>query len=244
MQNKAPFLAAVLDHIRDRLDVSEHEVAVAFVRQFWSRVDAEDLNDRSIEDAAGMTISCFRHFQRRAWDAVDIDVENPLFERDGWASDHTIVQIAHPNMPFITDSVLMELSGRGLVTHHLQNMVFAAVRDAHGLLLRIDPQSPEARGEVIIYAEIDRLEADRLAPLAEQLDSILADVRACVNDFVAMKGRLRTIVESLRASPPPLPTPEVDESIAFLEWLERSNFTFLGYREFEFGDDTIRQVPR
>ena len=88
-----------------------------------------------------MTIACFRHFQRRAWDAVDIDVENPQYERDGWSSIHTIVQIAHPNMPFITDSVLMELSQHGLITHHLQNMVFAAVRDADGNLLHIDPQA-------------------------------------------------------------------------------------------------------
>ncbi len=165
MQKKASFLVAVLDHIRSRLNAGEHGLAAAFTRQFWSRVAPEDLEGRNAEDAAGMTIACFRHFQRRAWDAVDIDVENPQYERDGWSSLHTIVQIAHPNMPFITDSVLMELSHRGLVTHHLQNVVFAAVRDADGNLLHIDPQSSEARAEVMIYAEIDRLEEERLAPL-------------------------------------------------------------------------------
>ncbi|MCX7065091.1 MAG: NAD-glutamate dehydrogenase, partial [Proteobacteria bacterium] len=145
MQKKASFLVAVLDQIRDRLNAGEHGLAAAFTRQFWSRVAVDDLSDRSAEDAAGMTIACFRHFQRRAWDAVHIDVENPEYERDGWSSDHTIVQIAHPNMQFITDSILMELSRHGLVTHHLQNMVFAAVRDTSGVLLRIDPTSPDAR---------------------------------------------------------------------------------------------------
>ena len=35
----------------------------------------------------------------------------------------------------------------------------------------------------------------------------------------------------------------MDESIAFLEWLDKGSFTFLGYREFDFGGGTIRQVP-
>ncbi len=243
MQKNASFLVAVLDRIRDRLDAREHALAAAFTRQFWSRVAPEDLNDRSVEDAAGMTIACLRHFQVRAWNAADVEVGNPHYERDGWASDHTIVQIAHPDMPFITDSVLMELSRRGLVTHHLQNVVFAAIRDAAGGLVRIDPQSPDAHNEVLIYAEIDRLEAERLAALRVQLNSILKDVRASVGDFAKMKRRLRAIVEALGNAPPPLPKDEIAEAIAFLEWLENGNFTFLGYREFDFGAGTTRQVP-
>jgi glutamate dehydrogenase len=242
MQKKASFLVAVLDQIRSRLDSDEHGLAAAFTRQFWSRVAPDDLTDRSAEDAAGMTIACFRHFQRRAWDAVHIDVENPEYERDGWSSDHTIVQIAHPNMQFITDSILMELSRHGLVTHHLQNMVFATVRDSNGAFLRIDPTSAEAHSEVLIYAEIDRLEADRLAPLSQQLASILKDVRAAVGDFRTMKDRLSAIIESLGSTPPPLSAEEVQESKAFLAWLGESSFTFLGYREFDFSNGTIRQV--
>ena len=243
MQKKASFLVAVLDHIRTRLDAREHGLAAAFIRQFWSRVAPEDLEGRNAEDAAGMTIACFRHFQRRVWNAVDIDVENPQYERDGWSSIHTIVQIAHPNMPFITDSVLMELSRHGLITHHLQNMVFAAVRDPDGQLLHIDPHASDAHAEVLIYAEIDRLEEHRLAPLAEQLDAILKDVRAGVGDFPAMKARLHAITASLKTAPPPLSADEVQESIAFLEWLDKGSFMFLGYREFDFSGGTIKQVP-
>jgi glutamate dehydrogenase len=242
MQKKAAFLVAVLEHIRGRLDAAEHGLAAAFTRQFWARVADEDLDDREAEDAAGMTIACLRHFQHRLWDSVDIDVENPEYERDGWSSDHTIVQIAHPDMPFITDSVLMELSHHGLITHHLQNVVFDAVRDAAGVLQRIDPQSPDAHAEVLIYAEIDRLEPDRLTPLESRLDAILKDVRAMVGDFAAMKQRRQAIVDSLASAPPPLSAEEVQESIAFLDWLGNNNFTFLGYREFDFAGGVIRQV--
>ena len=36
---------------------------------------------------------------------------------------------------------------------------------------------------------------------------------------------------------------EVDETVAFLEWLLRDNFIFLGYREYRFRDDAISVVP-
>jgi glutamate dehydrogenase len=243
MQNIASFVTALLEQIHARLDSSERALADTFARQFFARVAAEDLVDRSAEDIAGMTIAGLRHFERHARDATDIDVANPRIERDGWASPHTVVWIVHDDMPFITDSVLMELSQHGLVTHHLQNVVFAAVRDANGRLLKIDPRDPNARAEVLIYVEIDRLEEDRLVPAEARLASILRDVRATVTDFEAMKGRLHAIVESLEKSPPPLPSPDVRESIAFLRWLGDANFTFLGYREFDFGGGVMRQVP-
>ena len=243
MQNTASFVTALLEQIRTRLDPSEHALAETFTRQFFARVAADDLVERDPDDAVGMTIACLRHFQRRTADSADIDVANPRFERDGWASAHTVVRITHPDMPFITDSVLMELSQSGLVTHHLQNVVFAAVRGADGTLSRIDPSAADARAEVLIYAEIDRIEEERLAPLEERLAAILKDVRATVADFESMKERLGAIIESLESSPPPLPSPDVRESIAFLRWLGDANFTFLGYREFDFGGGVMRQVP-
>jgi NAD-specific glutamate dehydrogenase len=42
--------------------------------------------------------------------------------------------------------------------------------------------------------------------------------------------------------PPPLPKDEIEEGLAFLRWLPTGNFTFLGYREFDFSGGVIRQV--
>jgi glutamate dehydrogenase len=242
MPNKAAFLTAVLERVRSRLDSREHDIADAFARHFWARVEDDDLADRDPDDSAAMTIACLRLFQHRKAATADVVAENPEFERDGWSSPHTIVRIAHPDMPFITDSVLMELSHHGLITHHLQNVVFHGTRDAAGVLLTIDATATAANAEVLIYAEIDRLENDRLAALEDRLRAILKDVRAVVGDFGAMKQRRRAIVDALLEHPPPVPVDEVSEAIAFLDWLENNNFTFLGYREFTFDAGVIRQV--
>lgn len=128
MQKKTSFLVALLDTLRARLPVDDHSLAATFSRQFWSRVPDEDLADWEQDDAASVTIAALKHFRVRAPDDVEIRTLNPDFERDGWSSKHTAVLISHRDMPFITDSVLMELTRHGLVTHHLQNVVFHAVR--------------------------------------------------------------------------------------------------------------------
>jgi glutamate dehydrogenase len=243
MSSKSSFMVALEEAVQARLDAEEHELASNFASQFWARIPEDDLADRETADAAGITIAALRHFDRREADAVGIEVKNPEFERDGWSSRHTVVLIAHPDMSFITDSVLMQLSHNDLVTHQLHNVVFDVVRGPGGCLARLDPGTPGARQEVLIYAEIDRLEDDRLTELERRLAATLADVRAVVSDFALMKARLEGITAALSAAPPPLPRVEVDEGIAFLEWLPRANYTFLGYREFDFSDGRMRQVP-
>ena len=242
MQKNA-FLVTLLDALRVRLPAERHGLAAAFSRQFWSRIPDDELDEWAPSDAVDVTVAAFRHFETRRSDAVDVVVLNPERERDGWSSRHTVVLIAHPDMPFITDSVLMQLSHTDIATHHLQNVVLDAVRDGTNRLVRLERGDPSARGEALIYAEVARLEDARLAALRERLEDTLADVRAVVSDFGAMKARLGEIVVALEAGPPArLGQSEVEEGIAFLRWLLLGNFTFLGYREFDFADGRMRQI--
>ena len=242
-QKKASFLVSVLESLRARLPAEEHGLAATFTRQFWARVSEEDIADRNPEDGAGATIASFRLFQRHKPNDVVIDVENPEYERDGWASSHSIVMIVHPDMPFLTDSVLMELSSHELVVHHLQNVVFRTVRAEDGTLQRLVQDGSEGTPEVLIFAEIDRVESSRLNALEARLAEILRDVRAVVGDFAAMKRKLAEVAADIARDRPPLPADEIDEGLAFLDWLSHNSFTFLGYREFDFSDGVMRQVP-
>jgi glutamate dehydrogenase len=72
-------------------------------------------------------------------------------------------------------------------------------------------------------------------------------VRAAVDDWRAMRDRLRAIVEEVETRPPPLPAQELSEGKDFLRWLAVNHFTFLGYRRHELatvgGEDVLRVVP-
>ena len=61
-------------------------------------------------------------------------------------------------------------------------------------------------------------------------------MRATVRDFGAMVGVIPRMIELVRRGEGHYPVGDVDESVAFLEWLLEDNFVFLGYREYELMD--------
>ena len=72
---------------------------------------------------------------------------------------------------------------------------------------------------------------------------MLEDVRRSVQDFPAMADRSRRMVQLAGAGTARYADDEVDETVAFLEWLLHDNFIFLGYREYRFTDGAIAVVP-
>ena len=72
---------------------------------------------------------------------------------------------------------------------------------------------------------------------------MLGDVRRAVLDFPAMADRGRRMVQLAGAGAARYADDEVDETVAFLEWLLQDHFIFLGYREYRIADETIAVVP-
>ena len=182
------YVTRLINHIRNGLPDGELELAEQFARQFWSRTPEEDLSGHFVEDIAGATIECWRLFQNRDPAEIQILVMNPERERDGWQSRHTVVQIMAPNMPFMVDSVLMALSHDGLITHHLNNVVFAVDRDAQGRITRTTLERDHASRELFIYAEIDRVEEEDVGTLKERLEHTAVELEAIVSDFLSTTG--------------------------------------------------------
>jgi glutamate dehydrogenase len=155
-------------------------------------------------------------------------------------------------MPFLTDSIAMELSRRGLGIHSIIHPVITVRRDELGHLTEILPATPEspegAMRESVIHAEVDRQTSpDDLEALRGHVLRVLREVRAAVEDWKAMRAQALRIAASLGSDAPPVIKPdEVAEAKAFLEWLEAHNFTFLGYRDYDVvhtdGDISLASV--
>jgi glutamate dehydrogenase len=73
---------------------------------------------------------------------------------------------------------------------------------------------------------------------------VLADVSRAVLDFPAMAERGRRMIQLAGAGAARYADDEVDETVAFLEWLLQDHFIFLGYREYRIADGTIGGRPR
>ena len=204
---------------------------------------SEDLEGKSALDLYGAALSHLNFGRERKPGETKVRVFNPQFEIDGWQSTHTALQIVTDDMPFLIDSVSMELNRRGFGIHSTIHPVIAVRRDDDGHLVEVLPFSPDppagAIRESVVHAEVDRQTGEHdLEALRGHVLRVLSEVRAAVEDWRAMRAQALDVASRLAENPPPGIDPaDVAETKAFLEWLEAHNFTFLGYREYEIVHD-------
>ena len=125
---------AVCSRVREQLDGSDAELAEAFARQLYRWVAPEDVADREPIDLYGLALGHFNFARERPPGTPKVHVYNPRFEEHGWQSTHTAVEIVTDDMPFLIDSVSMELTRRGFGVHMIIHPVMNVRRDASGRL--------------------------------------------------------------------------------------------------------------
>ncbi len=162
-----------------------------------------------------------------------------------------MVEVVVDDMPFLVDSLTMELSRQLRDVHVVIHPNFDVVRDITGALQSIEPVPDgalEPEGEAVreswMHVEIDRLpEGDDPEAIVEDIQRVLRDVREAVEDWRKMHAEVEAVVAELRSDPPPLDPEEVRQAAELLEWLADEHFTFLGYREYRLEEPRRRRVP-
>ena len=86
------------------------ESAEDFVRHFYDDIAVDDVADAEIDDLYGAALSCGRSARKRKPGETLIRAFTPRFEEHGWHSTHTVIEIVNDDMPFLVDSVTMELN--------------------------------------------------------------------------------------------------------------------------------------
>ncbi|MGM0615365.1 MAG: NAD-glutamate dehydrogenase, partial [Pseudomonadota bacterium] len=243
-ESRQDLLKQLKERLESRLDPARAAAIDAFARQFYATVPVEDLIDRRLDDLYGATLSIWQFLQHHEPESPKVAVFNPDFEEHGWQSTHTFVAVLHTDMPFLVDSVRIELNRRGLTVHAIQNAVLAVERDDQCQLERLlssrDDDAPDSR-ESLIVIEVDRhTDRDALAVIEQNLHDVLCDVRTAVKDYDAMCARTREAIQELeKVCPPQIDPDDHEEAIAFLEWLLKDNFTYLGYDEYTLQDGEL-----
>jgi len=202
----------------------------AFVGRYFTQVPDDDLLTRSAAYLARVATGHWRLAKARPRATPIVSIESPP------DAPHTVVEIVNDDMPFLVDSVTMELARHGLGVHLVVHPVMRVTRDENGTLTGMagDARGTEVRAESFVHVEIDRETTPHvLASIREDLVRVLADVRAATGDWLKMLAQLRRVVDALADHPPAIDPDDVSEGRALLEWMGDQHFTFLGYREYE-----------
>src|SRR5256884_9034843 len=130
----------------------------AFVEGYYGQVDPEDLLERQPADLYGAALSHWNFARKRESGHARVRVFNPSIEEHGWQSTHTIIEIVNDDMPFLVDSVAMEVNRHGLTLHLVVHPIVVVLRDKDGILGDVAPEdAPGAIRESFIHVEVDRL---------------------------------------------------------------------------------------
>ena len=234
-ERQAELVEELAGQVRARLPAAEAPIAEAFLRRYWRDVAPSDLLDREPLDLYGCTLAHFRFGQQRSRSESKVRAYNPDIEQHGWRSTHTVVEIVTDDMPFLVDSVGMELSRNGLGMHLIIHPVLRVRRDGNGALAAIGAEAGEAAAaESFMHFEIDRQsDQQALDQLEDDLKRVLGDVRHAVEDWAAMRERVAASLDQLQGAEGLLPAEELAEIRAFLDWLADDHFTFLGFGSYD-----------
>ena len=211
------------------------EKGARFARRLFERVAERDLAAAPPEQRAGAATSLLAFAYRRLPGISKLRVFNPTMDEHHFQSRHTMVQLVNDDMPFLVDSVANELNRREIMVSLLAHPVMSVLRTKDGDMTEAAFDAGDlGRRESMMHIEIERVaDPAQLEELAASLERVLAEVRAAVEDWQAMRGACLDAIDDLA----PGKSDDFAEHEEFLRWLEANHFTFLGHRRYRYLDD-------
>jgi glutamate dehydrogenase len=159
----------------------------------------------------------------------------------------TVIDIVTDDMPYLVDSVTMELNRHGadilLIVHPVLTVHRDVAGAAHGITFA-DTGATQADADAVreSWTHVEIGHVDDPARLAADLRRVLDDLRVAMEDQRRMRSAARDLVEMLGEG-----GPEEAEASELLAWLSAGHFTFLGYRAYDLvgeGDKSeLKPVP-
>lgn len=221
-------LEPVFAALRKRYPAARQSEVQLFAADFYRRMEEDEFPNHPPEQWAALAADMLEFARTRKAGTVNVRVFNPTLKSHGYESPHTLLQIVNDDMPFLVDSVSMTLSELGIGVHVLGHPVLRIARDKGGKLTAVG----EGKSESLMVLEIDRQPADEMPKVEAAIRKVLAEVRAIVHDWAAMREKMVMLADDLATRRLPMDDISRHEAQEFLRWAASDHFTFFGYREY------------
>jgi len=250
---KDAIIESVVEKIHAQQGSKLSPVFATFVRQFYGTTSLDDLQSISPNDLYGAAANLMSLIQYRRPEETKIRIYNPDYERHGWQTSHTVVEVVCDDMPFLVDTIRTLINRMGIASHliiFIGNLTLH--RNAEHEVTEILPHqahhSVDTYVEAAIFIEIARqTDPFVLEELHCNLERVLLDNQVVCEDWSLMREKVCELVRELDCPPKTLDEAEVKETQAFLHWIENHHFTFLGICDYEMIRDgqeiSLQVVP-
>jgi len=239
---------SVLKIIDTKFNKQQAILVKSFASYFCNNITSNDVDFNSPNELFSPIASLW-DFIQKSKSGKSIRVYSPELDNDGWYSKHSVIELVHPDMPFLVDSLRMELNQMGIAVHLHIHLPMTLTRDKKGNITKLDKPNEidEKPSTTPMIIEIDRqLEKAELELIKTRLNNVLEEVRASVDDWKKMRAKLEFSTQNMDKLPSKLQTPKNIENKEFLEWIGANHFTLLGYVYYDFKESVKgkRLVPK
>ncbi|MFT5111371.1 MAG: glutamate dehydrogenase [Parasphingorhabdus sp.] len=242
-------LAAELNKEAEKsLAANESSIIHGFLCQYYSQISSNEFSHVSFGDLYGASLAHWQLARTKQPSKPNVHIYNPDYERHGWQSTHTVLEIVCDDMPFLVDSVSMALNRSGLTIHHTLHPVLPVSRDKSGTIVKVhlaDENKSESAMESFMQFHFDRETSEAaLNTLQQTIETTLNDVALACKDWQAMRESVKSFTVELYAESNNNPRSTLKEAAELLEWIENDHFTLTGLCEFSSASDpTTRTRP-
>lgn len=228
--------------INEKLSKKEALLVHEFVNQYYLSISNEDLVSKDVNDIFSSLISQWNFISNRKKNQTKIKIFNPSIKRDNWESEHTIIELVCDHLPFLINSIRMELNRLELDIHlmvYIDGFVVEREKDDNicKIISHTDSNLNKKNivySEIPLYIEIDKISNQRLLnDIKSKLLEIVSDVRLSFTDWGKMQELLSVTITSLEKKSINLTKEDFEESKLFLKWLLDNNFVFLGSCDYK-----------
>ncbi|MFT5210584.1 MAG: glutamate dehydrogenase [Flavobacterium sp.] len=218
--------AAFQTGISRRLNTKSGGSIKDFAKYFFADLSISDINQREWEDVLASLRSSWKFYKgfRGAKSQIRIvPSEGNLL----------VIEIASVNLPFLLDSIRLELKRLNLILDDVQQCLMGVVRSSRKVMISDAVEINES----LIRLEIESSGAP--ANLGDCIAEVIEIVRQVVEDFAPMRKQL------LLWSDDSTFKVNQGETYELLRWFYANNFTFLGYEEHKRDKNgKLRLLPR
>ena len=222
--NRQALIEAIMEALPRSLDASQRAQLAEFIPAYFKQVPGEELTQIGVDDLAGTALAHWQLARTQGDETHRPQVYNPSFDKHGWHSAHTIIQIVARDQSWLVSSMHATLERLGHSVHRIIHPILSVERAADGQWVRL---AETGQKESLIHIEIDAVTPEDQPEIRQAIDEVFKTLAVIRKDSADVRTQLDAIADSLDNS----------EQAQFVRWLDERQFACLGYAQLQVVDD-------
>ena len=226
---------------------SKGDLYKKFVEKFLMYIPVDYRSRNKIKLFGDFTHEAYNFFLKKPEGIRKIKI----FKSDFQNNPSITILISSENRPFIIDSLNSLMSKLALQTIFTFHPVITAIRDDQGTLTDIASNAKNGVNESLVYIKVlGSFDDSEIAEIKSEISKIIDLVDYTYNSWQSLLNKLISITIDIVHHKDVYEQKHLpaEETLDFLNWLQKNNITFLGSADFDvetkklFAEEGVKEI--